>query len=106
MCVKNTKCPYCGSENITADCEVRVTGKLNADGTISVKDDWDISALNETVNESACSDIQGFCYDCGKYSDFSWKNGFVANANISSEAAMAAAQAVARKSFINAKQSA
>ena len=72
----NTKCPYCGSENVTVDCDIRVTGRLNPDGTVTVKNHWNLNELSIAINESSCDDLSGFCDDCGIYCDFSWEKGF------------------------------
>lgn len=75
----NRKCPYCGSENMTADIDVRVTGDLQPDGTIKVRNFWTPdNELEVAVASSSASDIQGFCGACGGYCDFSWQEGFVA----------------------------
>lgn len=75
----NTTCPYCGSKNMTADCDIRITGVLDKKGHIRVKDFWlERETLEgEAIMESADSDIHGFCEDCGEYCDFDWKKGFV-----------------------------
>ena len=73
----NTKCPYCGSENILAYCPIVVSGHLNSDGKIIVNLAWAQRELSEAVARSPQDDLQGYCYDCGNYCRFSWNDGFI-----------------------------
>jgi DNA-directed RNA polymerase subunit RPC12/RpoP len=78
----NVQCPYCGSENMTVDCDIRITGILQPNGKIVVKDWWGLNELNNTVSISSSSDMQGRCADCGEYCSFSWESGFIKGSGI------------------------
>lgn len=74
----NRKCPYCGGEHMSADCDVRIPGVLQADGSIKVNPWWDLKTLKEDSFVSESEEyIHGFCYDCGSECDFSWTEGFI-----------------------------
>ena len=74
----NIKCPYCGSGNMTADIDIRITGRLNSDGTIRVNDWWlERPELTELVNTATSEDIHGYCNTCGSYCDFDGDKGFI-----------------------------
>lgn len=74
----NRKCPYCGGEHMSADCDIRISGILQPDGRIKVNPWWDLKTLEEeSIASAPAEDIHGFCYDCGSYCNFSWKEGFV-----------------------------
>ena len=73
----NNKCPYCGSDKIVANVDIRITGKLDERGEIHALDFWKGSALDtEAIAETPSKDIHGFCSDCGEYCNFSWGTGF------------------------------
>ena len=74
----NHKCPYCGSEKITLDANVLITGVLHPDGTITVNDYWTPQTLaEESIAGLDSSDIRGFCHNCGMFAKFSWEKGYV-----------------------------
>lgn len=75
--VVNTKCPYCGSEDIRADCNLITIGKLCADGTIKFDTEWFRDEIEEYVSESDEKHISGYCYHCGSRCKFAWGKGFV-----------------------------
>lgn len=74
----NTKCPYCGSSDMTADVDIHVTGDLQPDGTIKVRRYWmPDDELEIAVASSSASDIQGYCGACGAYCCFDWSRGYL-----------------------------
>lgn len=75
----NNKCPYCGSADICADIDVRITGILGEDGEIRAKEHWLIRDYldGEAIACAPSDDIHGFCSSCQQYCDFDWKKGFI-----------------------------
>ena len=74
----NTKCPYCGSSDMTVDMDIRITGDLYEDGTIKIRKWWTPDdELKEAVYSNRSEDMQGFCSKCGSYCSFDWEKGFV-----------------------------
>ena len=75
----NTCCPYCGSDDICADVDIRITGKLQKDGTIRANDWWlQRSTLeDEAIGGTSSEDINGFCSNCGAYCAFDWEKGYI-----------------------------
>lgn len=74
----NTKCPYCGSNNMTADCDIVITGTVNEKKQITAKEHWTPETLTtESLAGISQEDIQGYCEDCGAFCDFTWKDGFI-----------------------------
>lgn len=74
----NTKCPYCGSSNMTVDMDIRITGDLQEDGTIKVREHWtSYDELQEAAMSNTSDYIQGWCSNCDGYCNFSWEEGFI-----------------------------
>ena len=73
----NKYCPYCGSDQMTVDADIRVTGTLSSNGRIVIKRCWDRAELTESANELSSKDLEGFCDECGEYCNFDWEKGFV-----------------------------
>lgn len=79
----NTKCPYCGSSDMTVDMDVRITGDLYEDGTIKVRDWWTPDGeLKEAVYSNSSEFMQGYCSSCGAYCSFDWEKGFIEGGGI------------------------
>ncbi len=79
----NTKCPYCGSSNMTVDMDIRITGDLQEDGTVILRKHWtDYDELQSQVNENDSDHMQGWCADCDGYCSFSWEKGFIKGGGI------------------------
>ena len=72
----NTTCPYCGSENVTTEIALKVTGTLKPDGTVELKQYWNNETLKEAVAETPAEFMDGFCKECGRNFPFSWKKGY------------------------------
>lgn len=72
----NRYCPHCGSDKMTVDVDITITGTLDKDGKVRVKPIWDETELQEAIEESSCHDMRGFCDECGKSCGFDWLNGF------------------------------
>lgn len=82
----NTKCPYCGSDDMTADIDVRITGDLLEDGRIIARHYWTpLELTEESIAGASSQDIQGFCSNCGKYCSFDWEKGFIPGPGIDGE---------------------
>ena len=74
----NTKCPYCGSNDMTVDVDICVTGDLQADGTIKIRPCWTPDEeLDVAVSSTSAKYIEGFCGSCGAYCAFNWGKGFI-----------------------------
>lgn len=74
----NRKCPYCGSEDMTVDIDVRITGDLQKDGTIKIRSYWTPDGeLKEAVATNLSDDMQGYCGNCDAYCSFDWQKGFI-----------------------------
>ena len=69
--ISKNVCPYCGSENVTVDVDVRIGCHIE-DGQIMLNDEYlDRSGreLARAVSESGWEDYGGYCNDCGEYFD-------------------------------------
>ena len=74
----NTCCPYCGSKEMTTEINIRITGDLQHNGTIKIRDYWTpAEELEIAVSSAPSKDIKGYCSHCSNYCDFDWKKGFI-----------------------------
>lgn len=79
----NTKCPYCGSSDMTVDMDIRITGDLQEDGTIIIRPYWTPDdELKEAMYSNSSEFMEGFCGSCGAYCNFSWEKGFIEGGGI------------------------
>lgn len=69
--ISKNVCPYCGSENVTVDADVRVRCHVE-NGRLVLYDEYlDRSGeeLDRAVSEANLDDLGGYCNDCGEYFD-------------------------------------
>lgn len=70
--ISKNVCPYCGSENVTVDVDVRICCHVK-DGRLALYDEYLDSSgeeLDRAVSEASLDDLGGYCNDCGEYFDF------------------------------------
>lgn len=79
----NTKCPYCGSNDVDLIIDIEVQGKLKKDGSFKLKNfcmSPSYCSLDTPIEDVVVSGdsehVHGHCNKCYEYFDFEWDEGY------------------------------